>query len=109
MRRLRPSELAVILEELNRQKTIDELNDQKTRWNYITAAVINGAAVVSAQIAALGGKRRKPKLVEPGDLMSKDAKKLLERLIDDNTGSANKWEKHIQEAKAKRLKGPWGD
>lgn len=68
--------------------------------------MINGASVVSAQIAALGGKRRKPKFVEPEDLMSKDARRLLQQLLRESVEAEN-WDKHIEDAKAKGLAGPW--
>ncbi|WP_461365559.1 hypothetical protein [Candidatus Darwinibacter acetoxidans] len=106
MRQLRPSELAAILGELQRQTALEGLNEQRNRWNFLAATVINGASVVSAQVAALGGKRRKPKFVEPDDLMSKDAKKLLQQLLQETVQEAG-WSKHIQDAKAKGLQGPW--
>lgn len=108
MRRLRPSELAAILEELRRQTILEELNEQKNKWNLLAATIINGASAVSSQIAALGGRRRKPKWVEPNDLMSKDAKKLLQQLSGETAEAETEdWSKHIQDAKAKGLAGPW--
>lgn len=107
MRRLRPSELAAILGELQRQGTIEELNEQKNKWNLLAAATINSTSAICAQLAGLGGRRRKPKLVEPEDLMSKDAKKLLRQLLRQNA-EVGSWDKHIEDAKAKGLSGPWG-
>lgn len=107
MRQLRPSELAAILGELQRQVALDQLNEQRNRWNFLAATVINGASIVSAQIAAFGGKRRKPKLIEPDDLMGKDAKRLLQRLLKQGESKESSWNKHIGDAKAKGLVGPW--
>ena len=85
---------------------LEELNEQRNRWNFLAATVINGASVVSAQVAALGGKRRKPKFVEPDDLMNKGAKKLLQQLLRE-TAEAEGWDRHIEDAQAKGLAGPW--
>lgn len=108
MRQLRPSELAGILAELERQVTLDQLNEQRNRWNFLAAIIMNGTAIITSAIAGAVGKRRKPKLVEPGDFMSKDAKKLFERLLDQGAPAKTRtWDKHIEDAKAKGLAGPW--
>ncbi len=107
MRQLRPSELAAILGELQRQVAIEELNEQRNGWAALAATVINGASMVSAQVAGLGGKRRRPKLITPDDIMGKDAKKLLQRLLRDGA-KAESWDRHVEDAKAKGLSGPWG-
>jgi hypothetical protein len=108
MRQLRPSELAGIMNELERQVTLEQLNEQRNRWNFIAAVITNGVSVLTSAIAGAVGKRRKPKLVEPEDFMSKDAKKLFERLLEQNAPAKTRtWDKHIEDAKAKGLAGPW--
>ena len=106
MRQLRPSELAGILVELERQVTLEQLNEQRNRWNFIAAIIMNGAAIITSAIAGAVGKRRKPKLVEPDDFMSKDAKKMLQQLLGQNEPKRS-WDKHIGDAQAKGLAGPW--
>lgn len=108
MRQLRPSELAGIMNELERQVALEQLNEQRNRWNFLAAVIMNGASVLTSAIAGAVGKRKKPKRVEPDDFMSKDAKKLFERLL--NQGAPEKtrtWERHIEDARAKGLAGPW--
>jgi len=110
MRQLRPSELAGILVELERQVTLEQLNEQRNRWNFLAAVIMNGASVLTSAIAGAVGKRKKPKMVEPDDFMSKDAKKLFGRLLDQGApAKAHTWDKHIEDAKAKGLAGPWWD
>ncbi|NMD42659.1 MAG: hypothetical protein GYA86_05025 [Firmicutes bacterium] len=47
-------------------------------------------------------------MVEPDDFMSKDAKKLFKRLLDQGgLEKAHTWDKHIDDARAKGLAGPW--
>lgn len=117
MQRLRPSELAAILSELGRQRLIEEYNEQRNHWNFLAAVTTNGVSVLSGTIAGAFGRRRKPKLVEPDDFVSKDAKKLFRQLLGRGQGrgrggaeqaAANAdWSKHIEDAKAKGLRGPW--
>lgn len=110
MRQLRPSELAGILVELERQVTLEQLNEQRNRWNFLAAIIMNGTAIITSAIAGTVGRRRKPKLVEPDDFMSKDAKKLFEQLLDRGAPAKKRtWDKHIEDAKAKGLAGPWWD
>jgi len=113
MRQLRPSELAGIMNELERQVTLEQLNEQRNRWNFIAAVITNGVSVLTSAIAGAVGKRRKPKLVEPEDFMSEDAKKMFQDLLcQDEAGektSQKGWSKHIKDARAKCLRGPWGE
>jgi hypothetical protein len=109
MRQLRPSELAGILFELERQVTLEQLNEQRNQWSFIAAVIVNGVSVLASAIAGAVGKRRKPKMVEPDDFMSKDAKRLFKRLLDQAApAKAESWSKHVEDAKAKGLRGPWG-
>lgn len=106
MRRLALRELTVILDELQRQKLIEEYNEQRNHWNFLAAVITNGFSVLSSTIAgAFGGRRRKPKLVEPDDFVSKDAKKLFRQLLGWGPEQKQKdWSRHIADAKAKGLK-----
>lgn len=104
MRQLRPGELAAILNELQRQVALDQLNEQRNHWNFLAAMIINGASAVAAAVS----KRRKPKMVEPDDFMSKDAKRMLQRLLKQSEPGEKGWNKNIKDARAKGLQGPWG-
>ena len=105
---LRPSELSAILGELQRQSAIEDINEQRNRWNLLAATMINSASIICSQLAGLAGKRRRAKIIEPDDLLGKDAKELLNRLLSDIEEIQDKWEYHIKEAEAKGLQGPWG-
>lgn len=110
MRQLTPRELAVILNELQRQTLIEEYNEQRNRWNFLAAVMMNG---FSALATVFGGKRRRPKLVGPDDFIDKKAKKMFQDLLgQDEAGektSQKGWSKHIKDARAKGLRGPWGE
>ena len=109
MRNLTPQELVAILNELQRQVTIEQLNEQRNRWAFLAAVITNAASVLSSTISGVfGGRRRKPKLVSPGDFMSKEAKKILQQLLGQDEPEQKDWSRHIKDAKAKGLRGPWG-
>lgn len=103
MRQLYPGELKAILTELEKQIAAEEYAQQKGKWAFIAAVITNGFAVL---IKVLSGKKGRPKLVEPDDFMSKDFKKLIQRILDEQKENKN-YEKHEQDAKQKGLKGPW--
>jgi hypothetical protein len=48
--------------------------------------------------------KRKHKAVSPDDFMDKDAKKMLQRLLGQEPEQKD-WSRHIEDAKAKGLKG----
>ena len=103
MRALRPSELVMILRELRRQTTVEQYNEQRNHWAFLAAVITNGFS----RIAGMLGKR-KPKMVGPDDFMSKEAKKMLQRLLGPGPEPEQKdWSRHIEDAKAKGLAGPW--
>ena len=110
MRQLRPRELAAILSELQRQVTIEQYNEQRNHWAFLAAVVTNGFSALSS---AFSSKRRKPKTVEPDDFFDKKAKKMFRELLgQDEAGektSQKGWSKHIKDAEAKGLRGPWGE
>lgn len=107
MRQLTPRELAVILNELQRQVAIEQYNEQRNKWAFLAAVITNGFSSLSSVIAgAFGGKKRKPKLVEPDDFMHKDAKKMLQRLLGQDEPEQKDWSRYIEEARAKGLAGP---
>ncbi|SMB97772.1 hypothetical protein SAMN00808754_1937 [Thermanaeromonas toyohensis ToBE] len=102
MRQLKPSELVAILQELQRQKTIQEYHEMRNKWAFLAAVFTNG---ISA-LAGMFGKK-KPKQVEPDAFISKEIKKAVERLTGKAQQEEDRWAALIQEAKAKGLKGPW--
>ena len=99
MKLLKPSELAAILNELQRQVTIEQLNEQRNHWAFLAAVVTNGFGVITSMFS-----KRKHKAVSPDDFMDKDAKKMLQRLLGQEPEQKD-WSRHIEEARAKGLKG----
>ena len=100
MRGLRPSELMTILQELQRQITIEQYNEQHNHWAFLAAVITNGFSRIAGMLS-----KRKPKMVSPDDFMSKEAKKMLQRLLGQEPEQKG-WSKHIEDAKAKGLRGP---
>ena len=99
MKLLKPSELAAILNELQRQVTIEQLNEQRNHWAFLAAVITNGFGVITSMFS-----KRKHKAVSPDDFMDKDAKKMLQRLLGQEPEQKD-WSRHIEEARAKGLKG----
>ena len=99
MRALRPSELVAILNELQRQVALEQYNEQRNHWAFLAAVITNGFSRIAGMFS-----KRKPKMVEPDDFMSKDAKKMLQRLLGQEPEQKD-WSRHIEDAKAKGLKG----
>ena len=99
MRQLTPRELAAILNELQRQKAIEQLNEQRNHWAFLAAVITNGFSRIAGMFS-----KRKPKMVSPDDFMGKDAKKMLQRLLGQEPEQKD-WSRHIEDAKAKGLKG----
>ena len=99
MRQLTPRELAAILNELQRQMAIEQLNEQHNRWAFLAAVITNGFSRIAGMFS-----KRKPKMVSPDDFMGKDAKKMLQRLLGQEPEQKD-WSRHIEDAKAKGLKG----
>ena len=108
MRRLRPSELAAILAELGRQKTEEARADEaramleQFRFASMLAAIINAGRQVVGVFA-----RRKPKLVKPDSLLGPDFMRRVRELLAESDRTDRDWSAHIEDAKAKGLKGPW--
>ncbi len=102
MRQLRPSELAAILKELERQKLLQEYHEMRNKWAFLAAVITNAAGV----LAGMWGKK-KPKQVEPDAFIGKEMKKAVERLTKKAQQGEGRWAKLIEEAKVKGLKGPW--
>ena len=99
MRQLSPRELAVVLNELQRQMAIEQLNEQRNRWAFLAAVITNGFGAITSMFS-----KRKHKAVSPDDFMDKDAKKMLQRLLGQEPEQKD-WSRHIEDAKAKGLKG----
>ena len=105
MRQLRPSELSAVMKELQKQKLIDEYTEQKNKWAFLAAVIMNGVSILAR---VFSGKNKKPKLVEPDDFISKDFEGLMQQILGTKEQKKDKkYGKHIQDAKQKSLKGPW--
>ena len=100
MRQLTPRELSAILNELQRQVAIEQLNEQRNRWAFLAAVITNGFGAITSMFS-----KRKHKAVSPDDFMDKDAKKMLQRLLGQEQLEQKDWSRHIEDAKAKGLKG----
>ena len=102
MRQLTPRELAAILNELQRQVALEQYNEQENKWAFLAAAITNNISRIIGMFS-----KRKPKMVEPEDFLNKDAKKMLQRLLGQNEPKRKDWKRHVEDAKAKGLNGPW--
>ena len=101
MRVLRPSELAAILLELQRQVALEQYNEQRNHWAFLAAVITNGFSRIAGMFS-----KRKPKMVGPDDFMSKEAKKMLQRLLGQDEPEPKDWSRHIEDVRAKGLVGP---
>lgn len=104
IRQLRPSELISILKELERQKTVYEYAEFKSKWAFLAAVITNGLLAIAGMFS-----KRKPKTVEPDDFINKDWRKKIEGMFKEAHKQQNnsEWASLIADAKAKGLKGPW--
>jgi hypothetical protein len=102
MRQLRPSELQAILKELQRQKLLDEYAEQKNKWAFLAAVIMNGVAILAR---VFSGKKKKIKEISPDDFISKDFKKIIQKVLGKQEED-NAYDKHIEDAKKKGLKVP---
>jgi DNA-binding transcriptional regulator GbsR (MarR family) len=100
MRQLYPSELQAILKELQKQKLVDEYAEQKNKWAFLAAVITNGFGAITSMFS-----KRKHKAVSPDDFMGKDAKKAFQQLLGQEQLEQKGWSRHIEDAKAKGLKG----
>lgn len=98
MRRLRPSELFDILDELKRQMLIEKYAEQKNHWAFLAAVITNGLGGIAGMFS-----KRKPKQVEADDFIGKDLKKAVEGIFRNE----DEMDKLVADAKKKGLKGPW--
>ena len=97
MRRLRPSELFSILEELKRQMLIEKYAEQKNHWAFLAAVITNGLGGIAGMFS-----KRKPKQVEADDFIGKDLKKAVEGIFRNE----DEMDKLVADEE-KGLKGPW--
>lgn len=102
MRALRPSELRAIIPELQRQMEMEQKGKQNVAWAMLSAL----SAVITNNISRVVGmfSKRKPKVVTAADFMPKEE---TNRKGPANEGGPQDWSKHIEDAKAKGLVGPW--
>jgi len=103
MRQLYPSELQAIIQELQRQKLLDEYTEQRNKWAFLAAVIANCTDVLARTFS---GKRGRRKTVEPDDFISKDFRQVLKQLLR-GTKDENAYDKHVADAQAKGLAGPW--
>jgi hypothetical protein len=101
MRNLTPQELVAILNELQRQVALEQYTDQRNKWAFLAAVITNGFGAITSMFS-----KRKHKAVSPDDFMGKDAKKMLQQLLGQEPEQKD-WGRHIEEARAKGLAGPW--
>ena len=99
MRNLTPQELVAILNELQRQVALEQYNEQRNKWAFLAAVIANNISRIVGMLS-----KNKPKRVEPDDFMGKEAKKTLQRLLGQEPEQKD-WSRHIEDAKAKGLKG----
>jgi len=93
------------LKELQRQKLLEEYHEQRNRWAFLAAVISNGFAGIVRMFSKRKGKQKE---ITPDDFISKELKKLAGiDTIDKKPGKEPGFEKHIKDAKAKGLKGPW--
>ena len=106
MRQLTPWELSVVLNELQRQVALEQYNEQRNKWAFLAAVITNGFGAITSMFS-----KRKHKAVSPDDFMGKEAKKMLQRLLEQDRPEPEleqkNWGRHIEEARAKGLAGPW--
>ncbi len=98
MRQLTPRELAVVLNELQRQVALEQYNEQRNKWAFLAAVITNGFGAITSMFS-----KRKHKAVSPDDFMGKEAKKAFQQLLGQD--KQKDWSRHIEDAKAKGLKG----
>jgi hypothetical protein len=98
MRNLTPQELVAILNELQRQVALEQYTDQRNKWAFLAAVITNGFGAITSMFSKM-----KHKAVSPDDFMGKDAKKAFQQLMGQD--KQKDWSRHIEDAKAKGLKG----
>jgi len=98
MRQLTPRELAAILNELQRQVALEQYNEQRNKWAFLAAVITNGFGAITSMFS-----KRKHKAVNPDEFMGKEAKKAFQQLLGQD--KQKDWSRHIEDAKAKGLKG----
>ena len=101
MRQLYPSELNAITKELQKQKLIDEYTEQKNKWAFLAAVIMNGVATLAR---VFSGKKKKIKEISPDDFINKDFKKIIQQVLGKQED--NDYDRHIEDAKQKGLKVP---
>lgn len=102
MRQLRPSELSAVMKELQKQKLIDEYTEQKNKWAFLAAVIMNGVAILAR---VFSGKKKKIKEISPDDFISNGLKKTIQHVLGKQEEDKD-YDKHIEAAKQKGLKVP---
>jgi len=105
MRQLRPSELAAVLRELQRQRLLSDYHEMRNKWAFLAAVITN---VVGALAAAFGKRKHKP--IEPDAFIADEVKRAVARFTGQAAQAEKRetdWDALVAEAKAKGLAGPW--
>lgn len=83
----------------------ERYREMRENWAFLASVVTNGFLGLAT---GMSGKRRKPKLTNPDDFISKDFKKLVERVFNEaQPGKQTDWASLIDDAREKGLRGPW--
>jgi phosphoenolpyruvate synthase/pyruvate phosphate dikinase len=90
-----------ILQELEKQKIVEKYVEMKEHWAFLAAVFMNGLNGIAGMFS-----KKRPKQVKPDDFISKDFEKIIKGIIKEAQPEKD-WASHIQDAKAKGLKGPW--
>jgi len=77
---------------------LEQYNDQYSHWAFLAAVITNGFGAIAGMFS-----KRKHKAVSPDDFIGKEAKKVFQQLLGQD--KQKDWSRHIEEAKAKGLKG----
>ncbi|MGB9613904.1 MAG: hypothetical protein ACPL3B_00150 [Fervidobacterium sp.] len=101
MRELRPSELIAILKELKKQTFLQEYLEMRNKWGFIASTIVNSITSIAGMFS-----KSKPKQVNPDDFLSDEFKKRFKELTGEQLNEGQ-WDKLIEEAKEKGLRGPW--
>ena len=94
--------LSAVMKELQKQKLIDEYTEQKNKWAFLAAVIMNGVSILAR---VFSGKKKKIKEISPDDFISKDFKKIIQQVLGKQEED-NDYDKHIEDAKQKGLKVP---
>jgi len=82
MRQLTPRELAVALNELQRQMAIEQLNEQRNHWAFLAAVITNNISRIIGMFS-----KNKPKTGRTGRFHRQRSKNMLQRFVGARAGA----------------------